>query len=100
MARDIKTLRTVAELQAAGLVAVDEVARLEPVAARYAVAITPAMAALIDRADPDDPDRAPVRARSRASSTAAPEERADPIGDDAHEPRRRASSTATPTACC
>ena len=59
-------------------------AALEAVAARYAVAITPAMAALIDPADP------PIRSRAsscptRPSSTTTPEERADPIGDDAHE---------------
>jgi len=42
-----KTLRTVSELAAAGLVPADRVAGLERVAAQYAVAITPAMAELI-----------------------------------------------------
>jgi lysine 2,3-aminomutase len=79
------TLRSIAQLQNAGLVAPDRVAALEGVAARYAVAITPAMADLIDRSDPNDPiarqftpDPAELVARS--------EERADPIGDDAFSP--------------
>jgi lysine 2,3-aminomutase len=50
-----KTLRSVPELQAAGLVSAAETVAVQAVAARYAVAITPAMTALIDRADPDDP---------------------------------------------
>ena len=47
-----KTLRTVADLRAAGLLAAARETELDRVAARYAVAITPDMAALIDRADP------------------------------------------------
>ena len=50
-----KTLRSVPQLQAAGLVSAADAVALQAVAARYAVAITPAMAALIDRAAPDDP---------------------------------------------
>src|SRR5580692_1147362 len=79
------TLRSVAQLQDAGLVASERAAALERVAARYAVAITPALAALIDRTDPNDPigrqfipDPAELLAR--------PQERADPIGDDAFSP--------------
>ena len=49
------TLKTVAELEAAGLVAAGDVAALEAVAARYAIGVTPTMADLIDRGDPDDP---------------------------------------------
>jgi lysine 2,3-aminomutase len=58
---------------------------LENVAARYAVALPPALAALIERADPSDPI-----ARQFVPDTAEldhrPEEDADPIGDDAHSP--------------
>ena len=44
-----------AELAAAGFVPNGRLAAIDKVAARYAVAITPAMAALIDPADPHDP---------------------------------------------
>ncbi|MBI1251936.1 MAG: lysine-2,3-aminomutase-like protein [Alphaproteobacteria bacterium] len=56
---------------------------LEDVAARYAVAITPAMAALIDPGDPNDPIAAQFTPDVRELD-ALPHERADPIGDDAH----------------
>jgi len=56
IARDqSRTLRTSQDLARAGLVAVDAVPGLEAVAARYATAITPAMAALINPNDPADP---------------------------------------------
>jgi lysine 2,3-aminomutase len=79
------TLRTPAELAAHGLV--PEAARpaLERVAARYAVAITPAVAALIDRSDPHDPI-ARQYVPSPEELEALPMDRADPIGDDAHSP--------------
>ena len=41
-----KTLRSVPELRAAGLVSTADAAALQAVAARYAVAITPAMASV------------------------------------------------------
>ena len=50
-----RTLRSPQDLARAGLVAVDAVPGLEAVAARYATAITPAMAALITPDDPADP---------------------------------------------
>ena len=51
-----KTLRHLSDLEAAGLDARrNKRAALEQVAAQYAVAITPAMAELIDRTDPHDP---------------------------------------------
>ena len=53
--------------------------------ARYAVAITPAIAALIDRADPADPI-ARQFVPDVAELDTPPDERADPIGDDAHSP--------------
>ena len=52
---------------------------------RYAVAITPAMAALIDPDDPDDPI-ARQFVPDAAELERTPEERADPIGDVAHSP--------------
>jgi lysine 2,3-aminomutase len=58
---------------------------LAEVAARYAVAITPAMEALIDAADPNDPIAAQFRPDARELEV-APDELSDPIGDDAHTP--------------
>lgn len=78
-------LRTPAELVAAGLVEPASAAALEPVARRYAVALTPALAALIDPADPDDPIARQFIPRLEELDDRA-EERADPIGDAAHAP--------------
>ncbi len=58
---------------------------LAQVAGRYAVAITPAMEALIDPTDPGDPIAAQFRPDPRELET-APDELSDPIGDDAHTP--------------
>lgn len=58
---------------------------LAEVAARYAVAITPAMETLIDPRDPADPIGAQFRPDTR-ELIIAPDEIADPIGDDAHTP--------------
>jgi lysine 2,3-aminomutase len=80
-----KTLRSVTELVDAGLVPAAQAAALAPVAARYAVAVTPAMAALIDRGDPDDPV-ARQFIPDPAELASQPPERADPIGDDAFSP--------------
>ncbi len=52
---------------------------------KYAVAITPEMAALIDENDPCDPI-ARQFVPSSDELLVAPEERADPIGDAAHSP--------------
>ena len=49
------TLREPTELAGKGLVPVTALLELEEVAARYAVAITPDLARLIDPDDPDDP---------------------------------------------
>ena len=80
-----KTLRHLSDLDAAGLAPAEKRAALEHVAARYAVAITPAMAELIDRADPHDPI-ARQFVPDAAELDTTPEERADPIGDHAHSP--------------
>ena len=79
------TLRTPAALADAGLVPADRLAALEAVAARYAVAITPAMADLIDAADPDDPIGRQFLP-DPAELQAHPDDQSDPIGDDAHSP--------------
>jgi len=80
-----KTLRSAAELADAGLVARESLPDLERVAARYAVAITPAVAELIPRHDAADPmARQFVPDASELDSR--PEEIADPIGDHAHSP--------------
>ena len=80
-----KTLHTPEALAAAGLVAPQRLAALERVAAQYAVAITPAVAALIDLDDPDDPI-ARQFVPAEAELERRPEELADPIGDEAHSP--------------
>jgi lysine 2,3-aminomutase len=78
-------LRHLSDLEQAGLTAADKRAALEKVAAQYAVAITPAIAELIDRADPNDPV-ARQFVPDPAELEVRPEERADPIGDHAHSP--------------
>jgi lysine 2,3-aminomutase len=78
------TLRSVAALAEAGLVTAADAAALAPVAARYAVAITPALAELIDPSDVDDPIAAQF-VPTLAELHETPVERADPIGDAAHE---------------
>lgn len=76
-------LRTVDALRAAGLVAHDAARAVALVAERYAVAIPPAMRALIER--PDDPlGRQFVP--DPAELTIAAHESADPIADDALSP--------------
>ncbi|MGA2818610.1 MAG: lysine-2,3-aminomutase-like protein [Xanthobacteraceae bacterium] len=58
---------------------------LAEVAARYAVAITPAMADLIDRDDPHDPIARQFVPDARELER-RPEESSDPIGDDIFSP--------------
>jgi lysine 2,3-aminomutase len=79
------TIRTIEGLQAAGLLGEGDHAGLAAVAARYAIALTPAVAALIDADDPADP-MARQYVPSLAELDHRPEERADPIGDHAHMP--------------
>ena len=81
------TLRTPADLAAAGLVDRARLSAIEAVAARYAVAVTPAVAALVDPADPADPIAAQF-VPDPAELLTTPEEQADPIGDTAHSPVR------------
>ncbi|KQY12678.1 lysine-2,3-aminomutase-like protein [Rhizobium sp. Root482] len=78
-------LKSVDDLKRAGLVAGDRATALADVAARYAIAITPAMDALIDRSDPNDPISRQF-VPDAAELMRLPEEREDPIGDAAHSP--------------
>ena len=79
------TIRLPSELVAAGLAPPEKLADLARVAERYALAITPQIAALIDRADPADPI-ARQFVPDPAELDTTPDERADPIGDDTHSP--------------
>ncbi|ANL74142.1 L-lysine 2,3-aminomutase [Rhizobium phaseoli] len=81
----VKPIKTVDDLLQAGLATPDDRAMLDEVAARYAIALTPVMARLIDRADPDDPI-ARQFVPDPAELTVVTGERADPIGDHAHSP--------------
>ena len=78
-----RTLHNAAALVEAGLVPHDSLADLERVAARYAVAVTPAMADLIQSAaDPIGRQFVPdVRELDREGG-----ETSDPTGDDVHSP--------------
>jgi lysine 2,3-aminomutase len=81
----VSTLRHPEDLIAHGLAPAAALADLERVAARYAIAITPEVAGLIDPTDPDDPI-ARQYLPSANELAAQPAERADPIGDHAHSP--------------
>ena len=80
-----KTLRRLADLEHAGLTLEQKRAGLEQVAARYAIAITPDMASLVDRTDPNDPIARQFLPNAAELDVKA-EERADPIGDEVHSP--------------
>lgn len=82
--RGARSLRDPTSLADAGLIPEDRIATLAEVAARYAVAITPAMAELIDPADPHDPI-ARQFVPDPAELDTRPAESPDPIGDNVHE---------------
>src|ERR1700749_1067962 len=78
-----KTLRSAQDMANSGLVPANGLPMLEKVAAQYAVAITPAMAGLIEA------EGAPIARQfvpTAAEFELRPGESADPIGDDAHSP--------------
>jgi lysine 2,3-aminomutase len=83
--RPSRTIRQTSDLIGTGLVPEHQRASIEEVAARYAVAITPSLAELIDAADAADPI-ARQFVPDPAERTTQPGELADPIGDDAHSP--------------
>jgi lysine 2,3-aminomutase len=79
------TLRQPSELVAHGFAPAAALPELEKVAARYAVAVTPDIAALIDGDDPNDPI-ARQYIPSAEELVAQPGESTDPIGDHTHSP--------------
>ena len=88
MTAPTKSLRSLADLVAAGLVDADQAAQLAPVVERFQVAVTPAMLGLIDDA-PGGENADPIAAQfvpDPREALVAPEELADPIGDAAHSP--------------
>jgi lysine 2,3-aminomutase len=78
------TLRTLEDLQHAGLATPNP--RLAAAAETMAIAITPEMAALIDRSDLAHDPIAKQFVPSARETEIAPEELADPIGDEARSP--------------
>jgi lysine 2,3-aminomutase len=78
-------LRSIDALVDAGLVAPERGEALQAVAGRYAVSVTPAMAALIDPTNAADPI-ARQFIPDPAELVTLPQEIADPIGDEAHSP--------------
>jgi lysine 2,3-aminomutase len=79
------TLRSVEELCDHALVPRERISELADVAARYAVAITPAMLEAIDSSDPLDPIARQFVPDARELEQ-SPQERGDPIGDNAFSP--------------
>ncbi|MGO4667198.1 lysine-2,3-aminomutase-like protein [Bosea sp. 2RAB26] len=78
-------LRSIDALVAQGLVVPARREALDAVAERYAVSVTPAIAALIDPSDAADPI-ARQFIPDAAELLTLPQEMADPIGDDVHSP--------------
>jgi lysine 2,3-aminomutase len=85
MTMNERVLRSPEELAAAELIEPERIGALEAVAARYAVAITPALRRLIDPADRTDPIAAQF-VPNEAERHATRDELLDPIGDDRHSP--------------
>jgi len=83
--KPITTLREPTELASHGLIPASDLRDLENVAARYAVGVTPDVAALIDPDDPNDPI-ARQYIPSAEELRAQPNETPDPIGDEVHSP--------------
>lgn len=82
-----RTLRDVSSLVAAGLIKPEDAPWLERVGGRYAIAVTPTVAALIDPSDLADPIAAQYLPHIQELVT-RPDEAADPTGDDPHSPVR------------
>ncbi|WP_312163498.1 lysine-2,3-aminomutase-like protein [Phenylobacterium sp.] len=81
----MSTLRKPSDLVAAGLAPLERLPELERVAARYALAITPDMAELIDPNDPADPIARQLMPDTAELEVLA-EENPDPVGDFAFSP--------------
>ncbi len=87
MTKTPATLRRVGDLIDAGLVAVERGPELERVGSRYAIAVTPEVAGLIDPSNAEDPIARQFIPDERELNHAAAES-ADPIGDYKHMPVR------------
>jgi lysine 2,3-aminomutase len=85
MKRSTRPLTDGDALIEAGLLAEEQREGITRVATRYAVSLTPAVADLIDPADPADPIARQFIPDPR-EAVRAPSELIDPIGDDAHSP--------------
>ena len=83
--RATATLRTVADLIEKGLAPPESLSALEKVAARYAVAVTADVTALIDTSDVNDPIARQYIPSADELITQS-NENADPIGDHTHSP--------------
>ncbi|MBB3594569.1 lysine 2,3-aminomutase [Rhizobium sp. BK529] len=81
----LRPIKNVDDLVGAGVIEEAERPALDEVAARYAIALTPTIARLIDHSDPADPI-ARQFVPNAAELVVTAEERADPIGDHAHSP--------------
>ncbi|MFK3779025.1 lysine-2,3-aminomutase-like protein [Agrobacterium sp. NPDC089420] len=81
----LETIKTPEALVEAGLIEAGALESLRAVTQRYALAITPAIADLIDSGNPHDPI-ARQFVPDPAELIQRPGEREDPIGDDAHSP--------------
>ncbi|MEQ9447604.1 MAG: lysine-2,3-aminomutase-like protein [Rhodospirillaceae bacterium] len=80
-----KTLRTPGDLAAAGLISRADENALDAVAARYDIAVPPALIELM-RSSPHAARIARQFVPSADELHTAPEERGDPIGDESHSP--------------
>jgi len=85
MKRSTRPLTDADAMIEAGLVAGEQREEIIQVAARYAVSLTPAVADLIDPADPADPIARQFIPDPREADRSSGE-LIDPIGDDAHSP--------------
>jgi lysine 2,3-aminomutase len=85
MSRVRTSLKTAAELADAGLIVREREKDIARVGARYAIAVTPAMAELIDRTDPLDPIARQFIPDVRELDV-HPAELGDPIGDNIKSP--------------
>ncbi|KQO73682.1 lysine-2,3-aminomutase-like protein [Rhizobium sp. Leaf262] len=80
-----RSLKSAEDLLEAGLIDANALERLRSVAERYAVAVTPTVVKLIDTDDAQDPIGLQFIPND-AELIQTPEEREDPISDEAHSP--------------
>jgi lysine 2,3-aminomutase len=80
-----KSLKSLDDLVAAGLMPAEALAELPPVAEQFAIGVSPTMAAIIRNGEPSGPVSRQFVPDSR-ELIVDPIERHDPIGDDAHSP--------------